>query len=309
MAATRVEIVEVSPRDGLQNEPEIVSTAHKLELIARARAAGFQRIEASSFVNPKKVPQMADAAEIHAGLPDDGGTYVALVLNLRGYERAVEAGAKEINYVLVASDTFSIRNNGAPTWDTLPGWAAVAEKAKADVVKATLVIGASFGCPFEGEIPVARVVEVATRACAAAVPAELALADTIGVGSPFDVKARFGAVAKAVPGVTLRAHFHNTRNTGLANAVAAIEAGVTILDASLAGIGGCPFAPGAAGNIPSEDLIYMLHRMGVETGIDLDAAVETAQFISGVLGRPTPGGVSRAGVFPKRELSACGVAA
>lgn len=305
----RVEIVEVSPRDGLQNEPEIVSTAHKLELIARARAAGFARIEVSSFVNPKKVPQMADAAEIHAGLPADAGTYVALALNLRGYERAVEAGAREVNYVLVATDEFSIRNNGAPTWDTLPGWAAVAERAKSDGVKATLVIGASFGCPFEGEVPVGRVVEVATRACEVAVPAELALADTIGVGSPFDVKARFGAVAKALPGVTLRAHFHNTRNTGLANAVAAIEAGVTILDGSLAGVGGCPFAPGAAGNVPSEDLIYMLHRMGVETGVDLDKAVETARFLSGVLGRPTPGGVSRAGVFPAAKLDACGVAA
>jgi hydroxymethylglutaryl-CoA lyase len=304
----RVEIVEVSPRDGLQNEPEIVSTAHKLDLIARARAAGFARIEVSSFVNPKKVPQMADAAEIHAGLPADAGTYVALALNLRGYERAVEAGAREVNYVLVATDEFSIRNNGAPTWDTLPGWAAVAERARADGVKATLVIGASFGCPFEGEVPVARVVEVAARACEAALPAELALADTIGVGSPFDVKVRFGAVASALPGVRLRAHFHNTRNTGLANAVAAIEAGVSILDGSLAGVGGCPFAPGAAGNVPSEDLIYMLHRMGVETGVNLDKAVETARFLSSVLGRPTPGGVSRAGVFPAK-LEACGVAA
>lgn len=300
----KIELVEVSPRDGLQNEPELVSTDDKLSLIARAKAAGFKRIEVSSFVNPKRVPQMADAAEIHAGLPvDDGVTYTALALNRRGYERAVVAGAREVNFVLVATDTFAIKNNGVPSWDILKVWGEVSALAAKDGVRATVVIGASFGCPFEGEVPVERVVSLA-RAAADFGPAEIALADTIGVGVPSDVTERFGAVAAACPGIPLRAHFHNTRNTALANAVAAVQAGVTILDSSLAGIGGCPFAPGAAGNVPSEDLIYMFERMGMYTGIDLEQAIDTARWIGSVLGKPTAGMVSRAGGFPKGLVQA-----
>jgi len=295
----QIELVEVSPRDGLQNEPELVSTADKLTLIARAKAAGFRRIEVSSFVNPKRVPQMADAVEIHAGLPsDDGIAYVALALNRRGYERAVEAGAREVNFVLVASDTFAIRNNGMPSWDIVKAWEEVSSLAARDGVRATIVIGASFGCPFEGEVAVERVVALA-KAAAAFGPAEIALADTIGVAVPSDVTERFSAVGDACPGIPLRAHFHNTRNTALANAVAAVEAGVGILDSSLAGIGGCPFAPGAAGNVPSEDLVYMFDRMKLYTGIDLEQAIETARWIGGVLGKQTAGMVSRAGGFPK----------
>jgi hydroxymethylglutaryl-CoA lyase len=205
--------------------------------------------------------------------------------------------------VLVASDTFSIRNNGAPTLDTLTGWAEVAAAARAAKIPTSITIGAAFGCPFEGEVPVERVVEIAKRAAEHGTE-EIALADTIGVGSPADVVERFTAVAKALPGMRLRAHFHNTRNTGIANAYAAITAGVTVLDSSLGGIGGCPFAPAATGNIPTEDLVYMLNRMKVETGIDLATAIEGAKWLEGVLGRQNPAMLGRAGIFPPVQKAA-----
>ncbi|MGE3142383.1 MAG: hydroxymethylglutaryl-CoA lyase [Hyphomonadaceae bacterium] len=301
MGKERLEFVEVSPRDGLQNEPETVSTAVKLDLIGRIVRAGFRRLEAGSFVNPAKVPQMADSPQVFAGLPQKSeASFIALALNPKGYERAREAGAREVNYVFCASDGFSIRNNGAPVAETLKPWPELAARAKADGVRLSATISTAFGCPFDGEVPVGRLAEIIEQIGATG-PFEVALADTIGVAAPSDVKERFAAARRALPaGVQLRAHFHNTRNTALANAVAAVESGVRVLDGSLAGIGGCPFAPGAAGNVPTEDLLYMFERMGFETGIDLEAAIEAARFIGAALGKQTPGMVSRAGGFPKR---------
>lgn len=296
----RVELVEVSPRDGLQNEAAQVGTADKLELIDRARRARLDRIEATSFVNPKKVPQMADAEAIMSGLRgrDDIAASV-LALNLRGVDRGLQAGAREINYVVIASDEFSVRNNGAPTLDTLNVWPEVADRVQRAGAKLCLVLGASFGCPFEGEVPISRIAMI-VEAIAAHAPQEFALADTIGVGVPADVKARFKVAASILPAtVKLRAHFHNTRNTGVANALAAYEAGVKILDSSLGGIGGCPFAPGAAGNVATEDLVYMFERSGISTGVDLDAAIDAAQWITARLGRQATGMVSRAPRFPR----------
>jgi hydroxymethylglutaryl-CoA lyase len=299
VAKEKLEFVEVSPRDGLQNEPDIVSTENKLALIGRIMDAGFRRLEAGSFVNPKKVPQMADGDAVFAGLPDrDDVSFIALALNLRGVERALAAGAREINYVFCASDGFSIRNNGGTVEETFRVWPEVAATAKAGGARLSATVSTAFGCPFDGEVAVARVVHVAER-CVEQDIFELALADTIGVGTPSDVHERVRAVRAAIPPrVRLRAHFHNTRNTALANAVAAVEEGVRVLDGSLAGIGGCPFAPGAAGNVPTEDLVYMFARMGFDTGVDLDRAVEAAKFIGDVLGRATPGMVSRAPKWP-----------
>jgi hydroxymethylglutaryl-CoA lyase len=297
-SAEKLELVEVSPRDGLQNEPGIVSTENKLELIRRIVGAGFQRLEAGSFVNPKKVPQMADGDAVFAGLPRRNDvSFIALALNVRGVERALAAGAREINYVFCASDGFSIRNNGGTVEETFRVWPEAAHKARAGGARLSATISTAFGCPFDGEVSIDRVVAVAEM-CAQQDIFELALADTIGVASPKDVHERLRAIKGVTAGLQLRAHFHNTRNTALANAVAAVEEGVRVLDGSLGGIGGCPFAPGAAGNVPTEDLLYMFNRMGFDTGIDLDAAIETAQFIGGVLGRPTPGMVSRAPKWP-----------
>jgi hydroxymethylglutaryl-CoA lyase len=242
---------------------------------------------------------MADSGAVFAALPArDDVTFIALALNVRGVERALAAGAKEINYVFCASDGFSIRNNGATVEDTFLVWEEAAAKAREGGARLSATISTAFGCPFDGEVSVARVVAVA-ELCAHQDIFELALADTIGVGAPSDVHERFRAVKAAIPaGIQLRAHFHNTRNTALANAAAAVEEGVRVLDGSLGGIGGCPFAPGAAGNVPTEDLLYMFTRMGFDTGVDLDKAIEGVHFIAGVLGRKTPGMVSRAPKWP-----------
>ncbi len=296
---SQIELVEVSARDGLQNEPEIVGTDAKLELIARSVAAGLKRLEVASFVNPKKVPQMADAAEVMAGLPkNEEVTYIALALNRRGFERAAEAGAKEVNFVLAASDAFAMRNSGAPMLGLVDALAEVTPLARAANIRVSATISVAFGCPFAGETPAETVADLARRAADAGV-FEVALADTIGVGVPSQVRDLFARAKAAAPGVQLRAHFHNTRNTALANALAAVESGVGVIDGSLAGVGGCPFAPGAAGNVPTEDLVYMFERMGIATGVDLDGAIETARFISRTLGKATPGMVSKAGGFPK----------
>lgn len=293
-----IELVEVSARDGLQNEPELLSTEQKLEMIARAVASGFRRMEVASFVNPKKVPQMADGAEVMAGLPKgDDVTYIALALNRRGFERAAEAGACEVNFVLAASDSFSMRNSGAPMLGLVEALAEVTELAVPANIRVSATISVAFGCPFEGETPAARVIDLVRRAGDAGV-FEIALADTIGVGVPAQVRDLFSRARSAAPKAQLRAHFHNTRNTALANALAAVETGVSVIDGSLAGIGGCPFAPGAAGNVPTEDLVYLFERMGWPTGIDLERAIETARFIGAALGKQTPGMVSRAGGFP-----------
>ncbi len=296
---TPIEIVEVSPRDGLQNEAVPFSTERKIELIGRAGDAGFSRIEAVSFVNPKRVPQMADGEAVMAGVPRGRGVcYVGLALNRRGFDRALAAGCDEVNFVAVTTETFSRRNQGASVAQNLEVWKEITGAARAAGIPATLSISAAFGCPYEGEVPRERVVDLARRGAEAG-PTELILADTIGCAVPTDVTALVGAVKAALPGIRLRCHFHNTRNTGLANAAAAVAAGVAGLDAAIGGIGGCPFAPGATGNIPTEDLVYMLHRMGCDTGLDLEALVEVGRWLEGPLGRAVPAALARAGVFPR----------
>ncbi len=297
-ATLAVEIVEVSARDGIQNEKAILSVDTKLALIDRAIAAGARRVEVTSFVNPARVPQMADADEVCARLPRGVATFIGLALNLKGFERAVAAGLDEVNFVVVASDTFSRRNQGMGTEDGLRVWSEVRAAAKGRI-RPTLTIGASFGCPFEGEITVDRLLQVVEGAMAHA-PAELTLADTIGVATPADVAVRVAAVKAQFPGLPLRLHLHNTRNTGVANAWAGLMAGVTSFDASLGGVGGCPFAPRATGNVATEDLVYMFERAGVATGWDLERAIAAAAFLEAELGHVVPGMVMKAGGFPPR---------
>jgi len=298
MVASRlIEIVEVGPRDGLQGEPGVLPTATKIEFIERAIATGVQRVEVASFVDPKRVPQMADAEAVLAGLPRRPGVrYIGLVLNRRGFERAARAGCDEIGMAVVASDTFNRRNQGVTTDESIAAWRDMAAAARHEGILSQVTVSAAFGCPFEGEVPLQRVVDIARRV-AEAEPFEIALADTIGAGVPAQVIELIGRVREAVPGVALRCHFHNTRNTGLANAFAAVQSGVTTLDASLGGIGGCPFAPAATGNIPTEDLLYMLQRSGYETGVSLAVAISTARWLQEQLGRPVPGMLVKAGDF------------
>jgi len=303
--AREIEIVEVGPRDGLQSEPGVMPTAAKIELIERLIDSGLRRLEVTSFVNPKKVPQMADAEQVLAGLAKRADVrYVGLVLNRKGFERAVAAGCNEVGMAVVASDTFNRRNQGVGTEESIAAWLEIAREARAAGVRAQVTVSAAFGCPFEGEIPVARVIEVAKRV-AEANPFEIAFADTIGVGVPAQVSEIIGRAREALPAaIKLRAHFHNTRNTGLANAYAAVEAGIAALDSSVGGIGGCPFAPAATGNIPTEDLVYMLSRSGVATGIDLGKLVATAEWLQQTLGRSVPGMLLKAGTFPKPAAEA-----
>ena len=296
---TQVEILEVSPRDGLQNEKTILSTEDKVELVERAVRAGARRVEVTSFVNPSRVPQMADADELMAALPRaEGVKYAGLVMNRRGLERAMKAGVDEIDVVVVATDTFCRRNQGMSTAEACDTAAELVEEARAAGVFSTVTIGASFGCPFEGEVPLDRLHEVVQRVVDAG-PDELALADTIGVAVPSDVTARL-ALAREVAGaaIPLRLHLHDTRHTGVANAVAAVEAGVRTLDASIGGAGGCPFAPNATGNVATEDLVYLFDRMGVTTGLDLGAVTETVGWLEERLGKQLPGALARAGGFP-----------
>jgi hydroxymethylglutaryl-CoA lyase len=300
----RIEIVEVGPRDGLQSEPGTVPTPVKIEFIERAIACGLRRIEVTSFVNPQRVPQMADAEAVLRGLERrDDVAYIGLVLNRKGFERARAAGCNEIGMAVVASDTFNRRNQGVSSDESVAAWLDIAASARRAGIRAQVTISAAFGCPFEGEVPVERVVELAKRV-AEAEPFEIALADTIGVGAPTQVTEVIGAVRAAVPAVPLRCHFHNTRNTGIANAYAAVLAGVATLDASLGGIGGCPFAPAATGNIATEDLVYMLERSGYRTGVDLDAVIETGKWLQAQLGRPVPSMLVKAGRFPPAATQA-----
>ena len=294
-----VAVMEVSPRDGLQNEATAVTTDDKLTLIHRALAAGFKRIEVTSFVHPGRVPQMADAEAVCAGLPQRADvTYAALILNRRGYDRALATGRiQEVGMVVPASDTFGERNQGSSVDDSVAVGCEILRDAARRGIRATATIAVAFGCPFEGEVDAARVVDIAKR-LADAGPVELALADTIGVGVPGQVLDLFGALGDSLGGIPLRAHFHNTRNTGIANAFAALTVGVATLDASIGGIGGCPFAPKATGNIATEDLIYMLDRMKIRHDGELAAVIETSHWLGGVLGKELPAMVSRAGGFP-----------
>ena len=295
---SRVEIVEVAPRDGLQNEKHLLSTPGKLELIERAYDAGARRIEVTSFVHPERVPQMADAEAVVAGLtPHDDVVYAALVLNERGYDRALSAGIREVNTVVITTETFSERNQGMSVAESVEAVSKIRARAAADGIRVTVTISAAFGCPFEGEVPLETLTRVATQI--AAIDAdEIVLADTIGVAVPSDVEERIAAVRDVGAHGALRSHFHNTRNTAVANVIAAVRSGVTAIDASLAGIGGCPFAPAATGNVATEDLVYALERMGYETGYDLERAIAGARWIADQLGIEPPGMVARAGGFP-----------
>lgn len=297
--AQHVSIIEVGPRDGLQSEPEVLPTVVKIEFIRRALDAGIRRLEVTSFVHPKRVPQMADAEDVIRGLPArDGVIYIGLVLNRKGFERAQATGIHEIGMAVVASDTYNQRNQGVPTADSVKAWIDIAREAKAVGMRANVMISSAFGCPYEGEISVARVLELVDQVMEGD-PVELGIADSIGVAVPNQVSDLLGAVMARAPGVPIRCHFHNTRNTGIANAQAALVAGVASLDASIGGIGGCPFAPAATGNIPTDDLLYMLDRSGVHTGVSLEKIIATSQWLQDQLGRSTPAMLPKAGIFPQ----------
>jgi isopropylmalate/homocitrate/citramalate synthase len=284
-----ISVCDVGPRDGLQNDKVTLEPAVRAELCTRLAATGLPRVEAGSFVNPKLVPQMADAEDVFARL-EPTTTWAALVLNRSGLDRALAAGAQEIHVAYPVTDTFAQRNQNVTTAQA----AAIAEEIlEASPVKTTVTLAAAFGCPFEGRVDPGTVLEHAARMAGAD---EVILADTIGVAVPSQIRQ---LVRRALAnGTPVGLHLHNTRNTGYANALAGIEHGATILDASVGGIGGCPFAPRATGNIATEDLLYLLHNEGVETGVDLDALIGVAEWLSGVLGRPLPGLLHRAGDFP-----------
>jgi hydroxymethylglutaryl-CoA lyase len=294
----RIEIVEVGPRDGLQNEKALLEVDQKLEMIRRLEDAGARRMEVVSFVNAKRVPQMAGAEEIMDALPKaPGRSRIGLVLNMRGWTRCLEAGCDEANVVVCASDGFGIRNQGASVDEQVEALRAIMAVRRKEEPPVTVTISVAFGCPFDGEVPEERVIEIVSAAADLRV-AEIALADTIGVADPWTVRRRIEAARKAAPNTRLRMHFHDTRNTGLANAFASVEAGVDVLDASVGGLGGCPFAPNATGNIGTEDLVYMLERAGYETGYDLDKLMAIGNWVSDLLGKTPTSSVSRAGGFP-----------
>lgn len=297
-----IEIVEVGPRDGLQIEPDIMPTEAKLEMVRRLVDAGLRRIEVASFVHPKRVPQMADAEAVMAGLPRRPDVqYIGLILNRKGFDRAQAAGCTEVGMVTAASEGFATRNQGASIEETIRGWEEIAPLAHAAGIRAQITISTAFGCPFDGEVDPQRVVEIAQR-LAAARPLEIAIADTIGVAVPNQVTDLVERLRRAIPDTPIRCHFHNTRNTAVANAYAAALAGASTLDASVGGIGGCPFAPKATGNVATEDLQYMFARAGFSTGIDLEKLIETAQWLQEQRGRQLPGMVYRAGGFPVRKV-------
>jgi hydroxymethylglutaryl-CoA lyase len=296
-----VNLVEVGPRDGLQTEPEIIATAEKISLVERMYAAGMRRFEVASFVHPERVPQMADAEQVIAGLPDhQDARYIGLCLNKRGVLRAVatreggQRGVDEAGCVIVASDTFGKENQGQTIAQGIFENSEMIRFAKEHGLIAQVTISAAFGCPFEGDVPQQRVLDIASAMVDAGTD-EIALADTIGVGVPAQVTDLFGALRDLVPeAIPLRAHLHDTRNTAVANAWAAVEAGVEALDCSLGGLGGCPFAPKATGNVASEDLIYLLDRSGIEHGVDLDMAIACNHWFTEIIGRQLPSLVARA---------------
>jgi hydroxymethylglutaryl-CoA lyase len=301
---TAIEIVEVSPRDGLQNEAVVLDTRHKITLVEQLVAAGARRIEVTSFVRPDRVPQMADAEQVLAGITRiPGVSYAGLVLNGHGARRAVSAGVGELNYVVPATDAFGERNQGVTVAQAVAGLEGVAEVAAAAGLPLTVTVAVAFGCPYQGEVTADQVAKVVREVLAVGGVHELALADTIGSGVPANVTERFNAVT-ALTDRPLRAHFHDTRKTGLANALAAIDAGVRVLDSSAAGLGGCPFAPGAAGNVATEDLAWLLARSGYRTGLDLAAITAAGATVCGHLRTRPRSGVGSAGPFPPRSSHA-----
>ncbi|PZN92512.1 MAG: hydroxymethylglutaryl-CoA lyase [Alphaproteobacteria bacterium] len=298
-----VQIVEVSPRDGLQNEKGWVETVDKLALIARLVAMGATRIEVASFVNPRRVPQMADAEAVVAGLPDaEGVRYIGLCLNERGVDRAIASrdgsgrGLDEAGCVLVSTDGFGIVNQGQTVADGIAANTLMLAKARAAGLSAQVTISAAFGCPYEGHVPAERVIELAARMADAGAQ-EIALADTIGVGVPSQVGDLVGAVIDKIGDVPIRLHLHDTRGLAPANAWAGYQAGCRVFDSALGGLGGCPFAPGAAGNVGTEELVYLFGRSGVATGLDIDAAVAANRWFAGIMGRELPSRVGKAGDF------------
>jgi hydroxymethylglutaryl-CoA lyase/(R)-citramalyl-CoA lyase len=293
-----VTLVEVGPRDGLQNEPDVLEPRVRAELVTRLVGAGIREVEVASFVDPRRVPQMAGAeAVVEALVPDDDVVYAGLALNEHGYERLAASGLDEIRFAFGATESFNRRNQNASVEESLDAAVQIVGRARADGLRATVTISVAFGCPFEGEVSESRVLELGTRV-AEAEPDVLVLADTIGVAAPGQVRR---LTTRAVElGPTIGAHFHNTRNTGYANALAAFESGAAVLDSSIAGLGGCPFAPRATGNIATEDLVYLLEREGIETGVDLVRIIEVSDWFAGVLGRDLEGQLYRAGPFPPR---------
>jgi len=298
-----VQIVEVGARDGLQNEREIIGTADKVALLNRLIDAGARRLEIASFVNTARVPQMADGEAVIAAMPDRKDvSYIGLCLNKRGVLRALASregnrrGVDEAGCVIVASDTFGQKNQGQTIDDGIRENREMLKLAREGGLVPQVTISAAFGCPFEGHVPPQTVARLAAE-MADAGAVEIAIADTIGVGVPAQVEDLVGRLREAAPGVRLRAHFHNTRGTGIANAWAAYRAGVTVLDSSLGGLGGCPFAPRATGNIATEDLVYLLDRSAVSSGLDLGVLIATNHWFETILGRPLPSMVGKAGGF------------
>ena len=289
-----VRIVEVSPRDGLQNEKTMVSTADKIELVNRLSACGLHTVEAASFVSPKWVPQMADAAEVYAGIDKKAGVaYPVLVPNLQGYERARAVGVQEIAVFTAASEAFNQKNINASIAESLARFAPVMEAARADGVRVRGYVSTVLGCPYQGEVPLSDVVRVAKDLHAMGCY-EISLGDTIGVGTPAKARAMLQAVASELPMDSLAIHFHDTYGQALANILACLEDGVAVVDAAVAGTGGCPYAAGASGNVASEDVAYMLHGMGIETGIDFTKLVQTGVWLAARLGRETGSKAGRA---------------
>jgi len=301
-----IEIMEVSARDGLQNEAVIFTTEQKIDLISGAIDAGIRRLEVASFVNPNRVPQMADAEAVVSGLPDRKDViYTGLTLNMRGYMRAFATnetgvhGIDEVGCVVVASNTFSVKNQGQTLVDSIVVAEDILKAAAKDGLRAQVTISAACGCPFEGDVNPDLIIDIAKR-LADQNPHEISIADTIGVGTPQQVFSLFTALQEALPKMTFRGHFHNTRNTGIANAWAAYMAGARIFDASIGGVGGCPFAPNATGNIGTEDLIYMFERANIATNVSLKKIIALSKILETILGRPTPAMVSKAGGFPSK---------
>jgi isopropylmalate/homocitrate/citramalate synthase len=291
-----VTIVEVGPRDGLQNESEVLERHLRAELVGRLVRAGLRAVEVASFVDPRRVPQMAGGEEVVASLERrDGVVYAGLALNERGYERLVASGLTEVRFAFGATESFNHRNQNASVEESLTAGLRIVERARVDGIASTVTISVAFGCPFEGPVDETHVLALAAAA-AEARPDAIVLADTIGVGVPSQVRRLVrGALELGLP---VGGHFHNTRNTGYANSLAALESGATILDASVGGLGGCPYAPRATGNIATEDLAYLLAGEGVETGIDLDALIEVSSWLEALLGRPLEGQLYRAGPYP-----------
>ncbi len=304
---SRVLITEVGPRDGLQNEKQPVSTDAKVELCTRLLQAGVRQLEATSFVSPKWVPQMADAAEVMARLPRPAGVTVSVLTpNMKGFEAALAAGADEVVIFAAASETFSMRNINCSIAESIERFRPVAQAAKQHRLRLRAALSVAFGCPYEGEVPVAAVVDVASRLRDLGCD-EIGIADTIGVGTAAQVERVFDAVAREVPLDRLSGHFHDTYGQAIANVVASLQAGVFRFDSSIAGLGGCPYAKGATGNVATEDVVYLMHGLGIETGLDLDALVDTGQWISRELGRAS---ASRAGnAIAARRRAQAGAAA